>query len=342
MQINRSISVLLVSLTLMATAVQAQSLSDSLKGWWTFTSNALDSSGNGNDGVVYGATLTKDRFDHINRAYHFDGSSYINFGSDASLKPVDHSVVFWFKYSDSSKIQVMLGNSNSLNGEWGVNCWYVAGYGLRYNMGAGANDHVSFVENPKSFADGQWHMYAITYSETTDKMSMYIDGKFYSNQNGTGTKGGVGASENVQFYTNEPWIAGASSQYFTSTPNSGPNYFTGDLDDIRIYSRAISASEVQELYGMTSSVETVNYSFPLDIFPNPTTGLVNINFTENQDLNGSQLSIFNSVGQKLHVEQIISAKAKIDLNAYGNEGFYMLKLTDPQGVSRLAKILVVR
>ncbi len=326
----------------MTTAVQAQSLSDSLKGWWTFTSNALDSSGNGNDGTVYGATLTKDRFDHVNRAYHFDGSSYINFGTDASLKPIDHSVVFWFKYSDSSKIQVMLGNSNSLSGEWGINCWYVAGYGLRYNMGAGANDHVSFVENPKSFADGQWHMYAITYSETTDKMSMYVDGKFYSNQNGTGTKGGVGASETVQYYTNEPWVAGASSQYFTSTPNSGPNYFTGDLDDIRIYSRAITASEVQELYGMMSSVETVNALSHIDLFPNPTTGEININLNDYETLSGFELDISNSVGQKLYVEQITAGNSIVNLKALGNEGLYILRLTDSKGNSRLSKVLLVR
>ena len=44
-----------------------------LVGAWEFTENALDSSGNGNHGVVHGATLTTDRFGNPNSAYSFDG-----------------------------------------------------------------------------------------------------------------------------------------------------------------------------------------------------------------------------------------------------------------------------
>ena len=34
---------------------------DGLVGWWPFNGNANDEIGNGNDGVVNGATLTEDR-----------------------------------------------------------------------------------------------------------------------------------------------------------------------------------------------------------------------------------------------------------------------------------------
>jgi hypothetical protein len=343
MKTSQTLFSLFLGLILSHTTLQAQSLSDGLVGWWTFTNNALDSSGKGNHGTVYGATLTKDRFDHDNRAYQFDGvGSYINFGTDASLKPIDHSVVFWFRYTDSSKTQMMLNNANSLNGEWGVNCWYVAGYGLRYNMGAGANDHVSFVQNPRSFADGKWHMYAVTYSETTDKMSMYIDGAFYSNQNGSGTKGGVGSSEHVQFNSNEPWIAGASSQFLTSTPNSGPNYFRGDLDDIRIYNRAITASEVQQLYSMLSSVEVIQSAPRIDIFPNPTLGLINIHLTDETKLGKIQFRIYTPSGQILYDEPISNHRSTIDLKALGTGRVYILKLTDEEGIIHLVKSVILQ
>ena len=48
-------------------------------GWWKFDGDATDSSGNGNDGTVNGATLTTDRHGEANRAYSFDGvNDYIS------------------------------------------------------------------------------------------------------------------------------------------------------------------------------------------------------------------------------------------------------------------------
>ena len=48
-----------------------------LVGWWPFTGNANDLSGNGNNGTVNGATLTTDRFGSPNCAYLFNGNSNI-------------------------------------------------------------------------------------------------------------------------------------------------------------------------------------------------------------------------------------------------------------------------
>ena len=41
---------------------------------YLFTGNPADSSGNGNTGVVTGATLTTDRFGNANSAYYFNGT----------------------------------------------------------------------------------------------------------------------------------------------------------------------------------------------------------------------------------------------------------------------------
>ena len=55
-----------------------------LVGWWPFTGNAIDSSGNGNNGTVNGATLTSDRFGNTAKAYEFNGLN--QFISVASIK----------------------------------------------------------------------------------------------------------------------------------------------------------------------------------------------------------------------------------------------------------------
>jgi len=50
-----------------------------LVAYYPFSGNANDTSGNGYDGTVYGATLTTDRFGNSNSAYSFDGSeNYIS------------------------------------------------------------------------------------------------------------------------------------------------------------------------------------------------------------------------------------------------------------------------
>ena len=56
-----------------------------LVGWWPFNGNANDESGNGNNGVVIGATLTENRFGVINSAYLFNGTSDYIQSNDAGL-----------------------------------------------------------------------------------------------------------------------------------------------------------------------------------------------------------------------------------------------------------------
>ena len=60
-------------------------LQNGLVGYYPFCGNANDGSGNGNNGVVAGATLTTDRFGNANSAYNFNGSSVISVANNASL-----------------------------------------------------------------------------------------------------------------------------------------------------------------------------------------------------------------------------------------------------------------
>jgi len=60
-----------------------------LVGYYPFFGDADDHSGHGHDGVVYGATLTEDRFGNPDAAYHFDGVGLLQGGS----RPVQESPV---------------------------------------------------------------------------------------------------------------------------------------------------------------------------------------------------------------------------------------------------------
>ena len=79
-------------------------INDGLVAHYPFNGNALDESGNGNDGIVHGATLIADRYGNTDSAYHFDGvNDYIYIQYDTSLVPANYTVVVWYR-ADSFKV----------------------------------------------------------------------------------------------------------------------------------------------------------------------------------------------------------------------------------------------
>ena len=92
--------VLLTTVTLTAVfAVHAQAqsfLTNSLTAYYRFDGSAIDASGNGNNGTVNGATLTTDRFGLANRAYRFNGSSWIQLPDTVEpLRPSGLTLSAW-------------------------------------------------------------------------------------------------------------------------------------------------------------------------------------------------------------------------------------------------------
>ena len=79
---------------------------DGLVAYYPFNGNANDESKNENNGKVFGATLTKNRFGQLNSAYYFDGvDDYIKIENDESLNPESISVGVWVKYAEAASTQ---------------------------------------------------------------------------------------------------------------------------------------------------------------------------------------------------------------------------------------------
>ena len=81
-------------------------LTNGLVGYYPFTGNANDAAGT-NNGTVYGATLTANRFGEPNQAYHFDGQSKIA-ASDAMLPlgNAPRTISLWVNISASDTNRV--------------------------------------------------------------------------------------------------------------------------------------------------------------------------------------------------------------------------------------------
>ncbi len=116
-RIGMAVLVLLViALAGLPAGVQAQGADDGLVAQWHFDEGSgsvlADSSGNGNDGVVHGATWVEGKY---GKALSFDGvDDYVNCGNDGSLKRsnTDFTIEVWIKLNgySSSWAEAILSN----------------------------------------------------------------------------------------------------------------------------------------------------------------------------------------------------------------------------------------
>src|SRR4029079_945385 len=84
--------------------------------------------------------------------------------------------------------------------------------------------------------DVQWHNIAMTRDATTGLVQVYVDGVFSSQASvDAGNKG-------AQFY-----LIGALTDRNSTGYVTGAHYFNGQLDDIRVYNRVLSAAEILQI-----------------------------------------------------------------------------------------------
>jgi len=247
----KSILTSLFSLVLCAT-LHAQLPSyvpaDGLVGWWPFNGNANDESGNGNHGVVNGATLAEDRFGNAEAAYEFNGSELIsapNQGTDLNTITLN----CWIKLYDYVGRQSLVG------------CW-------NGDPNNSIRQYTLFTDNQLGFASqctqeinssgiiplNSWQMATLTYNAS--EFSLYIDGQVTLSLNYSCSVDTV----------DDFWIFGAEQ----IEGSNFTQYIHGLLDDIAIYNRALTPEEITQLY--TAAQEPVATCTPLA--PNLQNGLV--------------------------------------------------------------------
>src|SRR5580704_12112208 len=97
----RTVALLVIALGI-TVKLHAQSfLTNGLVAYYPFNGNANDASGNGNNGMVFGATLATDRFGNANSAYYFDGiSAYITVPLSNTVFSGDFTASIWFNAID--------------------------------------------------------------------------------------------------------------------------------------------------------------------------------------------------------------------------------------------------
>ncbi|MBF0459032.1 MAG: hypothetical protein HQK99_14175 [Nitrospirae bacterium] len=214
-------------------------INEGLIAYYPFNGNANDESGNNHNGVVHGAALTADRFGRANSAYEFNGTSdYIQALSSSSLNPGSGSFTyaFWIKtrYPQLGYIVGRYDQYSSsnvcVNTTWGIqfnNAKTLFAYNRDPNSSGSCSQQII---NINALDDGNYHFIAVVRDKAAGLIRYYIDGSHVVDQ----------TDYSKSIVVNTPLKIGTHGTWNT--------YYKGAIDDIRIYNRAITEAEVQELY----------------------------------------------------------------------------------------------
>jgi alpha-tubulin suppressor-like RCC1 family protein/Leucine-rich repeat (LRR) protein len=209
-----------------------------LLAYYSFTGNANDTSGNGNNGIATDVTLTSNRFGMSNSAYSFNGTSS-NIESDIAnypLKGGSRTITGWFKADaptvshDSDFCVLNYGNINDPN-YWFKISLYSKGY-LDMQF-----DSKTF-SSQENYFNNEWTFFAMTFDEKNNTYSLYINGVYKI--------GGV-----ASLYTN------GFDNFFRIGRNKLNNYFEGAIDDIGVWNRLLTQEEITGLYSVNNDLFTL-------------------------------------------------------------------------------------
>lgn len=222
------------------TSGPASTLTQGLAGWWTMNGNADDSSGNGNNGAITEAVLTTDRNGQINKAYDFDGTNDMIQTGTSSVLNLTSELTYsaWF-YIDTgnSGWQRPLQKFQNLSDGNGIP------YGIQYGTTAkkwgceyrnAAQTEYPNIRSGITYDSGSWYHVVCVASKTSSvKFALYVNGALAGSQSTWFTSGDIDS--------------GSRPITFGGARNAG-TYWNGKIDDVRIYNRALPASEVSSLF----------------------------------------------------------------------------------------------
>ncbi len=229
---KRSCILIIVIILIAISDIKAQIPTNGLVAWYSFAGNAYDSTGNGNDGVVYGASLTVDRFGKSNAAYSFNGTnSYIKIPNSTTLQNITSLTIStwvninsWYNNGGESFFPILHKSDQQFQyGQYALNL-----------KSTGAICHLNTKETGLSYSSWGLNSWIhVVFILTTDSTTFYVNGtKIF--------KAAAGVFPNST-NTNLPLIIGCDYLGLAE-------YSNGKLDDIRIYNRSITDAEIQALY----------------------------------------------------------------------------------------------
>ncbi|OQX75191.1 MAG: hypothetical protein B6D64_12120 [Bacteroidetes bacterium 4484_276] len=281
-----------------------------LVAYYPFNANANDESGNGNDGTVNGATLTTDRFGNENSAYNFDGiNDFIDCGHNSSQVFSDQlTMIAWVNTASQSNVRFIFSKWGGANDN---ESFYLAlnENNIPYGKINFTDTQEIVPQSSNSIETGNWHMLAMTYNR--DSALYYVDGVIVDT-----------------IYDNREILSG-TLPLMIGDDNGNNLRFSGKIDDCRLYNIALSFSQINSLYDITTNVDfNTLENNNIKLFPNPNNGEFNIKLQNNIE---NDIYIY-SLGGRLIYRNKVKNFCELKLTSL-NKGIYILKIISKDRIS---------
>ena len=230
--------IIVAALCIYANISVAQMVTDGLVSYWSFDADTdgtiVKDVWGSNDGTISGNPMIVEG--KVGKALEFDGDDYVDCGSDASLLlgDTDLSLAIWFNQTSIDDTSYLAGTYSSQNGKY-YELWAENGT-LFWSI----DDDV--IKSEISFSPievGEWY-HAVGVRERGSETKLYVNGVL----------GATGTDQSGDITSDAPMFFGDRF--------AGGRPLMGIVDEVGLYSRALSDSEILQNYmaeGMPSAVD---------------------------------------------------------------------------------------
>ncbi len=234
--------------------------------WWDGTvsgSTAVDIIGGNNGTIVGGVTIVPGE---VGNAFKFDGfSGYFAVPDTPSLDfgtTGPFTLEGWFNWDGGGSgccLNIIRKSNYPTSGPVGEGYWVriiMAQSALEFHTGDATDNSLPGADIDVPVTSRVWHHFAAT-RDSSGNMNLYLDGQL----------AGAAQAPNADTTSTIPFTIGAwsGSQYGTL------EYFSGEIDAISVYNRALAASEVQAIFNAGSAGKCKSPVTPIITWANPST-----------------------------------------------------------------------
>jgi hypothetical protein len=238
-----------VAMRTIAKYMPALNINSGLIGWWKLDeasgTSAYDSSGNAITGTLVNTPAWV--AGKINNALNFDKASYrhVTLASNAALAMASGSFTF------AAWINPTAFDTDAWHGIIGCASAQGASYGIADSGGTSRRikltrvNSVDFATGTQAISTGSWQHVAVVMDRARTSLTYYLNGV-----------------ADIVAYSTEVFDAGIQSNRIGCRYQSGDQPFDGQIDDVRIYNRALSADDITALYAVTAPNYIDGYAGP--------------------------------------------------------------------------------
>jgi glucose/arabinose dehydrogenase len=201
---------------------------------FTVDGRMKDLSGNGHDGVLTGTTDVPGK---VGRARHFGGTERIT-ASAISLSGLDFTIAAWFNWTTNPS--PYYSGIHGGGGSWELRVQNDGRFAIVFYQAIGP-DLITAVASGRTYNDGTWHHAAGVLR--SGQAELYVDGVLVARDTGSITS------------------VRSSTQTVVGQVASD---FIGDIDEVRVYSRALTASEIVSITAGSTQVALNPLNSPSD------------------------------------------------------------------------------